>query len=67
MHGCQITHYYIEDLLSLRNIMFYCDSHVTIIMNIISFSKDIAIISQLIRFTAEYEDLVDDQDLYKNK
>lgn len=29
-------------------------------MNIISFSIDIAIISQLIYFTAEYEDLVDD-------
>lgn len=40
--------------------MFYCDSHVKIIMNIISFSIDIAIISQLICFTAEYEDLVVD-------
>lgn len=67
MHGCQIDYYYIEGLLSLRNIMFYCDSHVTIIMNIISFSIDIAIISQLICFTAEYEDLFDDQDLYTNK
>lgn len=40
--------------------MFYCDNNVKIIMNIISFSIDIAIISQLIYFTAEYEDLVHD-------
>lgn len=47
--------------------MFFCDSHVKIIMNINSFSIDKAIIYQLIYFTAEYEDLVDDQDLNKNK
>lgn len=40
--------------------MFYCDSHVKIRINIISFSIDITIISQLICFTAEYEDFVDD-------